>query len=124
MTIPPLLNEATLAAIRAPFLQYLAQAGQGPEWNATRQTGRGVGTPKTPTSVGTIEGWVLVPPATQPTTGPGQKAVATAPQLYVVGDVEPQRGDVIALAEDAQVRYRVVGETQSLLYPTYIVEAL
>jgi hypothetical protein len=124
MTIPPLLNDATLAAIRAPFLQYLAQAGQGPGWTATRLSGDGVGSPKTSAAAAAIEGWVLVPSATTPASAPGQPVTTTSPALYVTGDTAPVTGDVLALADSPAVRYRVVGPTASLLYPAYIVERL
>lgn len=120
----PLLNDATLAAIRAPFLQYLSQAARGPRWETTRHVGTGIGAPKASAAGDPIEGWVLIPPATQPATAPGQPTTTTAPQLFVTGALLPLRGDVLALATYDEVKFRVVGESFSLLFPTFIVEAL
>jgi len=123
--IPPLLTQATLAAARRPFLRFVAQVGRGPTWEAARLEGDGVGTPRTEVTAGTIEGWVIEPAATQPTTAPGQPTVAVDPLLYVTGATLPGQGDVLTLAgAEPPVRYRVVGPTSNVLYPAFIMERL
>lgn len=121
----PLLGSATLAAARAQQERYAAQVGVGPTWAVTRLSGDGIATSKTQAAAGTLEGWVLTPaPTTPTTTGSGQVTVDTDPHLLVTGEALPQHGDILTLSTDTNVRYRVGGIVPSVLYPTYLVEAL
>lgn len=119
-----LIPEAALEELRGAKLAALANTGIGGfRWTVGRLTGDGLGTAKTMTRVGELEGGISpAAPGRSQVSAPGQ-AVQTRPwELTVTGEaLAIQPGDLLVSVLDPSIAFRVGALLRTLVYPIWEV---